>query len=68
MRGAGEPVFETDFPPGTDMMTTLRAELYGKERFEMELASRLRFIPGEDEVRPHQVLVVSSNVTNFEMF
>ena len=68
MRGAGEPVFETDFPPGTDMMATLRAELYGKERFEMELASRLRSIPGEGEVRSHQVLVVSSNVANFEMF
>ncbi|KAK9235897.1 hypothetical protein V1525DRAFT_408607 [Lipomyces kononenkoae] len=47
MRGAGEPVFETDFPPGTDMMATLRAEPYGKERFEMELESRLKFIPGE---------------------
>lgn len=42
MRGAGEPVFETDFPAGTDMMATLRTELYGQERFEMELESRLR--------------------------
>lgn len=41
MRGGGEPVFETDFPDGTDMMATLRTELYGKERFEMELKSRL---------------------------
>ncbi|KAK9235308.1 hypothetical protein V1525DRAFT_410332 [Lipomyces kononenkoae] len=47
MRGAGEPVFETDYPPGTDMMATMRAEPYGRERFEMELESRLRFIPGE---------------------
>ncbi|KAK9236195.1 hypothetical protein V1525DRAFT_451450 [Lipomyces kononenkoae] len=37
----------TDFPAGTDMMATLRTELYGKERLEMELESRLRFIPGE---------------------
>ncbi|KAF4625541.1 hypothetical protein G7Y89_g12625 [Cudoniella acicularis] len=37
-----EPVFETDFPSGTDMMATLRAEPYSKERFEMEIASRLR--------------------------
>ncbi|KAL1983690.1 hypothetical protein VTN96DRAFT_10119 [Rasamsonia emersonii] len=49
MRGAGEPVFETDFPAGTDMMATLRAEPYGKERFEMELASRLRFMAGAGE-------------------
>lgn len=41
MRGAGEPVFETDFPPGTDKMATLRSEPYGKERFEMELQLRL---------------------------
>jgi hypothetical protein len=42
MRGGGEPLFETDFPGGTDMMATLRSEPYGKERFEMELASRLK--------------------------
>jgi hypothetical protein len=42
MRGRGEPVFETDFPGGTDMIATLRTEPYGKERFEMELESRLR--------------------------
>ena len=41
MRGGGEPIFETDFPPGTDMMATMRAEPYSKERFEMEIASRL---------------------------
>jgi hypothetical protein len=50
MRGAGEPLFEADFPPGTDMMATLRDEPYGKERFEMELAMRLRFVAGEREV------------------
>ncbi|WEW62008.1 hypothetical protein PRK78_007508 [Emydomyces testavorans] len=42
MRGAGEPIFESDFPSGSDMMATLRDELYGRERFEMELESRLR--------------------------
>jgi hypothetical protein len=42
MRGGGEPVFETDFPDGTDTIATLRTEMYGKERFEMELKSRLR--------------------------
>jgi hypothetical protein len=45
IRGAGEPVFETDFPGGTDLMATLRTEPYGKERFEMELETRLR-LPG----------------------
>jgi hypothetical protein len=41
MRGAGEAIFETDFPPGTDQMATLRDEPYGKERLEMEMLSRL---------------------------
>ncbi|KAK2810943.1 hypothetical protein FQN50_002534 [Emmonsiellopsis sp. PD_5] len=44
MRGAGEPVFESDFPPGTDKMATLREEPYGKERFEREIESRLRSV------------------------
>lgn len=68
MRGAGEPLFETDFPPGTDMMATLRAEPYGKERFEMELASRLRFMPGEDEVRPQSSPCRLFKRANFEIF
>ncbi|OJD15667.1 hypothetical protein AJ78_04085 [Emergomyces pasteurianus Ep9510] len=42
MRGAGEPIFESDFPPGSDMMETLRDEPYGRERFEMEVQSRLQ--------------------------
>ncbi|PGH06289.1 hypothetical protein GX51_02486 [Blastomyces parvus] len=42
MRGAGEPVFESDFPAGTDRMATLREESYGKERFKIEINSRLR--------------------------
>ena len=42
MQGAGEPLFETDFPDGIDMMATLRTEPYGKERVEMELEIRLR--------------------------
>lgn len=43
MRGAGEPVFEMDFPPGTDQMKTMLNEPYGKERFEIELEKRLRY-------------------------
>ncbi|KKZ61105.1 hypothetical protein EMCG_04301 [[Emmonsia] crescens] len=42
IRGAGEPIFETDFPPGTDMMGTMRNEPYSAERLEMEFESRLR--------------------------
>jgi hypothetical protein len=42
MRGVGEPIFESDFPPGTDKMATLRDEPYGKERLEMEILSRLK--------------------------
>lgn len=43
MRGSGEPVFETDFLPGTDQIKTLSSEPYGKERFEMEMDMRLRY-------------------------
>jgi hypothetical protein len=42
MRGAGEPIFEHDFPPGHDMMSEITAEPYGKERVEMAVASKLR--------------------------
>ncbi|KAJ5459130.1 hypothetical protein N7530_011074 [Penicillium desertorum] len=49
VRGVGEPVFETDFPPGTDKMATLRDEPYGKERFEMELELRLGSRAREEE-------------------
>ncbi|KAK9237153.1 HNH endonuclease [Lipomyces kononenkoae] len=42
MRGAGEPIFEHDFPPGTDMMREIREGPSAQERFEMEIASRLR--------------------------
>lgn len=41
MRGAGEPIFESDFPPGTDQIATLRDEPYGKERLGMEFELRL---------------------------
>jgi len=50
IRGAGEPIFEADFPGGTDIMATLRIEPYGKERFEMELAARLKLAEQDSEV------------------
>ncbi|PUU80380.1 hypothetical protein B9Z19DRAFT_1100291 [Tuber borchii] len=38
----GEPIFEHDFPPGHDIVEQILAVLYGQERFELEIASRLR--------------------------
>jgi hypothetical protein len=41
MRGAGEPVFEFDFPPGSDMMGEIMEGPKAAERMEFELFSRL---------------------------
>ncbi|OJJ41988.1 hypothetical protein ASPZODRAFT_78109 [Penicilliopsis zonata CBS 506.65] len=41
MRGAGEPSFEFDFPPGTDMMGEIRQGPRPEERMEAELFNRL---------------------------
>ena len=41
MRGAGEPVFEHDFPPGSDMMGHILRGPRAAERMEFELFSRL---------------------------
>ncbi|PGG98235.1 hypothetical protein AJ79_08944 [Helicocarpus griseus UAMH5409] len=41
MRGAGEPIFEDDFPPGTDQMGEILQGPMAKERMEFELANRL---------------------------
>ncbi|RPA90183.1 hypothetical protein L873DRAFT_1839034 [Choiromyces venosus 120613-1] len=42
MRGAGEPIFKHVFPPGTDMVGEILAGPYAQERFELEIAARLR--------------------------
>ncbi|TGZ81029.1 hypothetical protein EX30DRAFT_294648, partial [Ascodesmis nigricans] len=42
MKAAGEPIFEHDFPPGTDIMGEICEGPYAQERLEMEFASRLR--------------------------
>jgi HNH endonuclease len=42
MRGAGEPIFEHDFPSGTDMIGEIHEGPYAKERLEMEFSARLR--------------------------
>ncbi|KAK9384573.1 hypothetical protein V1515DRAFT_641098 [Lipomyces mesembrius] len=41
MREAGEPTFETDFPPGTDMMGEILSGPTAAKRMEAELFSRL---------------------------
>ncbi|OGM49238.1 hypothetical protein ABOM_004136 [Aspergillus bombycis] len=41
MRGAGEPSFEYDFPPGTDMMAEIRDGPQPAQRMEAELFGRL---------------------------
>ena len=41
MRGQGEPIFEYDFPPGTDMIKEISEGPCAKERFELELRARL---------------------------
>ena len=48
MRGVGEPIFEHDFL-GTDMVAEIREGPYAKERFEMELAARLRGFEYDDD-------------------
>ena len=40
MSGAGEPVFEHDFPPGSDMMEEIMKGPKPAERMEFELFSR----------------------------
>ncbi|KAK9358818.1 HNH endonuclease-domain-containing protein [Lipomyces starkeyi] len=59
MRVAGEPSFETDFPPGTDMMGEILSGPAAAKRMEAELFSRLGgyFLPGtlkslEDNYNP----------------
>jgi hypothetical protein len=41
MRGAGEPVFEHDFPPGSDIMGQILRGPKAAERMEFELFDRL---------------------------
>jgi hypothetical protein len=41
MKGAGEPHFEHDFPPGSDIMSDIRSGPRAPERMEFELFGRL---------------------------
>ncbi|KAG0136488.1 hypothetical protein HOY82DRAFT_583341 [Tuber indicum] len=42
VRRGGEPLLEHDFTPGTDMVGEILAGPYARERFELEIAARLR--------------------------
>jgi hypothetical protein len=41
MKGAGEPIFEHDFPPGSDMMGEILRGPRAADRMEFELFGRL---------------------------
>ena len=41
MKGTGEPSFEHDFPPGSDMMGSILNGPKATERMEFELFNRL---------------------------
>ena len=41
MRGAGEPLFEHDFPPGSDMIGCILEGPKAAERMQFELFNRL---------------------------
>ena len=40
MRDAGEPSFETDFPPGSDILREIREGPKAAERMEFEIFHR----------------------------
>lgn len=42
MMGAGEAVFENDYPPGTDVVKELQEGPHPRERFGLEVARGLR--------------------------
>ncbi|KAF8459624.1 HNH endonuclease-domain-containing protein [Kalaharituber pfeilii] len=46
MKGAGEPIFEHDFPPGVDVVGEIGLGPYGEERLRMELEARLAVVGG----------------------
>ncbi|RPA88907.1 hypothetical protein L873DRAFT_1724108 [Choiromyces venosus 120613-1] len=46
MKGVGEPCFETDFPPGSDMMGEIMSGPKAGERMEFELFSRFNAAGG----------------------
>jgi hypothetical protein len=53
MRGVGEPIFEHDFPPGSDIIGDVLSGPRAAERMEFEVFNRLAT----------QVKIASSKVT-----
>jgi len=49
MRGAGEPVFEVDYPPGSDMIGDIMSGPKPAERMEFEVFTRLSGHTSESE-------------------
>ena len=47
MRGAGEPAWEHDFPPGSDVMGGILSGSHPGQRMELELAERFRVPVGQ---------------------
>ena len=41
MKGAGEPIFEHDFPPGSDMIGSILKGPKAAKRMEFELFNRI---------------------------
>ncbi|KAI9773480.1 MAG: hypothetical protein M1840_007697 [Geoglossum simile] len=60
VRGAGEPIFEHDFPPGTDMMKEICKGPYAQKRFKRELAARFRETEGKEEGCPTKEFLMAS--------
>ena len=48
MKGAGEPCFETDFPPGSDMIGEIMSGPKAAARMEFELFGRFNAIESCD--------------------
>jgi hypothetical protein len=53
MRGAGEPAFEHDFPPGSDILGDILSGPRAAERMEFELFGRLA---AQVEMLPSEVV------------
>lgn len=47
MRGVGEPIFEHDFPPGSDILGDIRGGPLGPQRMESELFGRMAPVQSE---------------------
>ena len=65
MRGAGEPSFEIDYPPGSDMLGEIREGPKAAERMEFELFSRLAVsivAPGMITAEYHMLIKESASV------